>query len=119
MLGLSFKSNTDDLRESPFVDLAQKLIGQGYDLKIYDKNVEYARINGSNKEYINSHIPHISRLLVSDLDEALAHGDSIVVSNGSKEFSAIFENLPEGKKVIDLHGFMEDVTCENKIGICW
>ncbi len=119
MLGLSFKSNTDDLRESPFVELAQKLIGQGYDLKIYDKNVEYARVNGANKDYINSHIPHVSNLLVADIDEALEHGESIIVSNGSQEFNQLFENLPKGKKLIDLHGFMEDTSDEDMIGICW
>lgn len=119
LLGLSFKSDTDDLRESPFVELAQKLIGKGFDLKIYDKNVEYARVSGANKEYINSHIPHLSSLLISDIDEAVAHGDSIILSNGSKEFANVLENLPKGKKIVDLHGFMKTVSDKEKQGICW
>jgi GDP-mannose 6-dehydrogenase len=69
MIGLSFKSNTDDLRESPFVELAERLLGKGYDLRIYDPNVIAARLTGANKEYIDGVIPHLSRLLVPSLDE--------------------------------------------------
>jgi GDP-mannose 6-dehydrogenase len=69
LIGLSFKSNTDDLRESPFVELAERLLGKGYDLHIHDPNVIAARLTGANKEYIDSVIPHLSRLLVSSLDD--------------------------------------------------
>lgn len=67
LIGLSFKSNTDDLRESPFVELAERLLGKGYELGIYDPNVDAARLHGANKEYIDSVIPHLSRLLVPSL----------------------------------------------------
>ncbi|NRA55782.1 MAG: UDP-glucose/GDP-mannose dehydrogenase family protein [Gammaproteobacteria bacterium] len=119
MLGLSFKAETDDLRESPFVELAEQLIGKGYDLKIYDQYVEYARVNGANKEYINSHIPHVSSLLESDLQSAVDHGDIIIVGNGNKAFAKVLENLPAGKKLVDLFGFMDQVSCDYKHGICW
>ena len=72
LIGLSFKSNTDDLRESPFVELAERLLGKGYELKIYDPNVIAARLTGANKEYIDHVIPHLSRLLVPSL-ECLLH----------------------------------------------
>ena len=119
MLGLSFKSETDDLRESPFVELAEQLIGKGYDLKIHDEFVEYSRVNGANKDYINSHIPHVSNLLESDLQSAIDHGDIIVIGNGNKAFVEVLASLPADKKLVDLFGFMDQVSCERKHGICW
>jgi GDP-mannose 6-dehydrogenase len=69
LIGLSFKPNTDDLRESPFVELAERLLGKGYELSIYDPNVVAARLTGANKEYIDRAIPHLCRFLVSSLDQ--------------------------------------------------
>src|SRR6202007_1828281 len=71
LLGLSFKAKTDDLRESPLVELAEMLIGKGYDLSIYDSNVQYARVHGANKDYIESKIPHVSSLLNADFDSVI------------------------------------------------
>jgi GDP-mannose 6-dehydrogenase len=80
LIGLSFKSNTDDLRESPLVELAERLLGKGYELSIYDPNVIVARLTGANKEYINSVIPHLSRLLVTSLDQ-LKDADLLIVGH--------------------------------------
>jgi GDP-mannose 6-dehydrogenase len=80
LIGLCFKSNTDDLRESPFVELAERLLGKGYELSIYDPNVIVARLTGANKEYINRVIPHLSRLLVSSLDE-LSNAELLLVGH--------------------------------------
>ena len=62
MIGLSFKEGTDDLRESPLVEVVEHLLGKGYDLRIYDRNVRLASLFGANKDYILNHIPHLARL---------------------------------------------------------
>jgi GDP-mannose 6-dehydrogenase len=88
LIGLAFKSNTDDLRESPFVELAERLLGKGYQLKIYDPNVSLANVTGSNKEYIEKTIPHLSSLLVSSVAE-LSECQLLVVGHryaGAEQF---------------------------------
>lgn len=119
MLGLSFKAGTDDLRESPLVSLAEFLIGKGYDLKIYDRNVEYARTNGANKEYINSHIPHVSSLLSNDLTGMVKEADIVILGNKDEMFEDVVSTLPDDKHVLDLVGFMKTKSNSNLEGICW
>jgi len=119
MLGLSFKAGTDDLRESPLVTLAEMLIGRGYELKIFDRNVEYARIHGANRDYINNHIPHVSRLLTSDLHQVVESSDVIILGNKDELFESVLDCLPEGKKILDLVGFMRTTSNESLEGICW
>ncbi|MBM5460368.1 UDP-glucose/GDP-mannose dehydrogenase family protein [Pseudomonas sp. P66] len=121
LLGLSFKAGTDDLRESPLVELAERLIGKGYELNIYDSNVEYARVHGANKEYIESKIPHVSSLLNADFDQVIQHADVIVLGNRDEKFRALAQQAPEGKQVIDLVGFMSKATspATRTEGICW
>ncbi|WP_342243045.1 nucleotide sugar dehydrogenase [Pseudomonas sp. OTU5201] len=119
LLGLSFKAGTDDLRESPLVDLAEMLIGKGYDLHIYDQNVEYARVYGANKDYIESKIPHVSSLLRADLAEVVEQADVIVLGNGDQQFAGLLDKMPAGKTVIDLVGFMKSRSGAGMEGICW
>lgn len=119
MLGLSFKAETDDLRESPLVELAEMLIGKGYNLSIYDRNVKFASIHGANREYINSKIPHVASLLVDDASEVLDHVDVLILGNKDKSFQAMLESWPENKFLIDLAGFMTHPSDSNKQGICW
>ncbi|MDN4544645.1 MULTISPECIES: nucleotide sugar dehydrogenase [unclassified Pseudomonas] len=119
LLGLSFKAGTDDLRESPLVELAEMLIGKGYDLQIFDRNVEYARVHGANKEYIQSKIPHVSSLLRSDLTQIVEDADIIVLGNGDEMFDAVARQVPPGKKVVDLVGFMDHSSNHESEGICW
>lgn len=102
MVGLSFKSNTDDLRESPFVELAERLLGKGYDLKIYDPNVDAARLTGANKEYIDHVIPHLSRLLVSSLDD-LGGAELLLVGHHFPGLSSLLEKTHA--TVIDLGAY--------------
>lgn len=119
MLGLSFKSGTDDLRESPLVELAERLLGKGYQLSIFDRNVDYARVNGANKEYINQHIPHLAALLKLDLKTIVDEADIIILGNGDDLFETVIHNLQPGKRLIDLVGFMQKASCESMEGICW
>ncbi|KGS15312.1 GDP-mannose dehydrogenase, partial [Pseudomonas coronafaciens] len=121
LLGLSFKAGTDDLRESPLVELAEMLIGKGFDLSIFDSNVEYARVHGANKDYIESKIPHVSSLLNSDFDQVINDSDVIILGNRDERFRALANKTPEGKRVIDLVGFMSNATTEDgrAEGICW
>src|SRR5205814_10307665 len=86
ILGFSFKAGTDDLRESPMVELVERLLGKGYDLRVYDSNVRMASIHGANRDYILNHIPHISKLMVGSIDEVLDHAGTGVSGNGAPEF---------------------------------
>ncbi|MBB1519721.1 nucleotide sugar dehydrogenase [Aquipseudomonas guryensis] len=119
LLGLSFKAGTDDLRESPLVELAEMLIGKGFDLQIYDRNVEYARVHGANREYIESKIPHVSSLLRTDLEQVVADADVIVLGNGDELFAAVVEKLAPEKRMLDLVGFMRHTSTEQLVGIGW
>ena len=118
LLGLAFKAGTDDLRESPLVELAEKLIGKGYDLSIFDSNVEYARVFGANREYIESKIPHVSSLLNSDLQRVIDDADVIVLGNNDERFASALQ-AGSDKQVIDLVGFMNGASDEQRQGICW
>jgi GDP-mannose 6-dehydrogenase len=104
LLGLSFKEGTDDLRESPVVTLAEQLIGKGYELLIYDRNVRLASLLGANREYILNHVPHIGRLLVDRPEQLVDHAEVMVLASGSIEFTDLLRKLPAGKFVIDLVG---------------
>src|SRR5687768_988900 len=120
ILGFSFKAGTDDLRESPVVELAERLIGKGYDLRIYDENVNLARLHGANRDYILNHIPHISRLMVSSIEEVLAHADTIVIGNAAPEFRDVPQRLAEGQTVIDLVRITESRSVAGVYeGLCW
>lgn len=79
LFGLSFKPGTDDLRESPLVELAERLLGKGYDLRIYDANVSLSRLMGANRDYIESRLPHLGDLLSNSADDVLAHADVCVI----------------------------------------
>jgi len=121
LLGFSFKAGTDDLRESPMVILAETLIGKGYDLRIYDRNVLLARLTGSNKDYIEKQIPHLSRLLCSSMDEVLEESEVVVVGNAGSEFSEALTRCREDQTIIDLVRVPVDrskVAADYR-GLCW
>lgn len=120
VLGFSFKAGTDDLRESPVVELIERLLGKGYELKLYDRNVNIARLVGANRDYILNRIPHVSKLMVNSIDDVLEHSETLVIGNGDNEFRNLTDRLTDGQVVVDLvrvdglnskSGYYE--------GICW
>jgi GDP-mannose 6-dehydrogenase len=120
ILGFSFKAGTDDLRESPVVELTERLIGKGYDLRIYDKNVSLASIHGANRDYILNHIPHISRLMVGTMGEVLDHARTIVIGNADPEFREVPRLLADGQTVVDLVRIADSRSVSGVYeGICW
>ena len=121
LLGFSFKAGTDDLRESPIVILAEALLGKGYSLCIYDRNVSIARLVGANKDYINTQIPHLSSLLTEDIDEVIAKSDVIVVGNAAPEFSDALARTRPDQVILDLVRVRtprEQIPGDYR-GICW
>ncbi|MFV8819468.1 nucleotide sugar dehydrogenase [Haliea sp. E17] len=120
VLGFSFKAGTDDLRESPLVEVIERLIGKGYDLRLYDRNVNLAKLVGANRDYILNAIPHISQLMVDSLEEALQHGETIVVGNGDSAFRQVLDMTGEHQVVIDLVRINDNCPeVSGYDGICW
>lgn len=121
LLGLSFKSGTDDLRESPLVILAEALLGKGRSLRIYDASVLLARLVGSNKEYIEKQIPHLSTLLCETTDALIDQSEVVVVGTRSPEFSEAIKRCRRDQIVIDLVRLpVEGSAIEADYrGICW
>jgi GDP-mannose 6-dehydrogenase len=120
ILGFSFKAGTDDLRESPMVEVIERLLGKGYEICIYDKNVSMAKLMGANRDYILNHIPHVSKLMVGSMDEVLACAEILVIGNADQQFREVIEKLNSGQVVVDLVRIADcrsdDVRYD---GICW
>jgi len=102
MLGISFKAGTDDLRESPLVTLTEALIGKGFDVSIYDRNITLTRLMGANKEYVEKELPHLAQLLQDDLAAVVRAAEIVIVGNNSPEFKELHGLCREGQTVIDL-----------------
>jgi GDP-mannose 6-dehydrogenase len=121
LLGFSFKADTDDLRESPMVILAEALLGKGFELCIYDRNVSIARLVGANKQYINEQIPHLSRHLCESIDQVIEQSEVIVIGNPAAEFSDAVTRCRPDQIVVDLVRIPLDFSKVNAQydGICW
>ncbi len=118
VLGLSFKSDTDDLRESPMVVLTERLLGKGYEVKVYDPNIRLSRLTGTNLRYVQEYLPHIGRMLHEEPEEVL-ESDVLVVSH--KNLGALLtQDIQDEKFVVDLTRLWNDRLSEGKYqGICW
>src|SRR5580658_2833703 len=121
ILGFSFKAGTDDVRESPVIEVAERLLGKGYDLRLYDKNVNIASLVGANKDFILNRIPHISKLMVGEIDDVLDHAQTVVIGNKDPEFGNVPERLREDQVLVDFvrvtGGRRSEVGKYD--GICW
>jgi GDP-mannose 6-dehydrogenase len=120
ILGFSFKAGTDDLRESPLIEVIERLIGKGYDLRIFDKNVNIASLVGANRDFILNRIPHISKLMVRDIHTVLNHAQTVVIGNKDLDFSKVPERLRQGQVLVDFVRIIEKRGENgNYDGICW
>jgi GDP-mannose 6-dehydrogenase len=122
MLGLSFKAATDDLRESPQVQLVKRLLGEGREIQIWDDNVSLGRLIGSNREYIEQVIPHIGSLIKSDLEEVLRAAEVIVIGTRGVDRDILQKNIRQDQVVIDLVNLEKARRLQSAAaykGICW
>jgi GDP-mannose 6-dehydrogenase len=121
MIGLSFKTGTDDLRESPLVLIAEQFIGKGLNLLIYDPEVHLSRLLGANRRFIEQHIPHIGALMRGDIDGVIAESELLIVGLGDAHaFEALARNTREDQIVLDLVNMPERAALKARyMGLCW
>ena len=121
VLGLSFKHSTDDLRESPAITLVETLVGRGYQVSIFDDNVELSRLVGANKSFLERELPHIATLMRASIDDVLAASDVIVVTQGGAAFQDVQRRLRADHTLIDLVGVAKNGVDRPAAyaGICW
>lgn len=117
ILGISFKPGTDDLRYSPIVEVIENLIGKGYELRLFDKNVKLSKLMGKNKSYIMEKLPHLADHLVDEIDSNIEWADIIVLTNKEEEFSKL--KFSEDKHIIDLTRFESYMGHQGYEGINW
>jgi GDP-mannose 6-dehydrogenase len=122
MLGLSFKAATDDLRESPHVQLVKRLLGEGRQVRIWDDNVSLGRLIGSNRQYIDDVIPHIGALLSTSLQDVLKDAEVVVIGTRGLAVDKLRTSLRPDHFVIDLVNLergSRPATSGDYEGICW
>lgn len=119
ILGLSFKAGTDDLRCSPIVDVVESLLGKGFEIRIYDKNVKVSELTGTNKDFIMAKIPHLQHFVSDDLEAVCRESDVLVATNKEKEFAELLARYPN-KTVVDLVRQWKEVDYEGHYeGLSW
>ena len=119
IVGLAFKPGTDDLRHSPSVDLCEKLLENGYELCVYDENINLSKIMGKNQSFLNQHLPHIEKLLKDDLEEFISSSNVLLIAhNDEKVVDLLIKEHPK-KHIIDVVGIEALKNCPNYQGLCW
>ena len=119
IIGLSFKPETDDLRESPLVELAERLYGRGYDIRIYDPNIQVSKLTGANLQFVKAHLPHLTSLLTADVNEVIDHAEVFVLGNRD-EAKRLLNIVQDDRPLIDLVR-IDQARCSGDFyqGICW
>ncbi len=118
--GISFKAGTDDLRFSPALELVERLLGKGFEIKIYDENVHISRLTGKNKDFIFNKLPHINEILIEDFEDFSNSIEILVIVNNDKEAEIFTKGVMNQKYIIDLAGITENFhPLRNYEGICW
>jgi GDP-mannose 6-dehydrogenase len=121
LFGLAFKPGTDELRESPFVELAERLIGKGYDLRIYDPSIHLPSLTGTNREYIEEHLPHLKQLLAETAGEVVEHAETCIVASRHAEVGRALAGA-DGRMIIDLVRLPDTAELQRKAeyhGVAW
>jgi GDP-mannose 6-dehydrogenase len=121
MIGLSFKTGTDDLRESPLVLIAEQFIGKGLSLLVYDPEVHLSRLLGANRRFIEQHVPHIGLLMREDIESVIAGSDFLVVGlSDQRIFEALARHVREDQTILDLVNIPKTEALRGKVvGLCW
>jgi GDP-mannose 6-dehydrogenase len=121
VLGLSFKAGTDDLRGSPVIRIVETLVGKGYEVSIYDANIDLDRIIGTNRQFLEKEVPYLPSILKSSIDQVMDSSDVIVIANRSREFAAVIDSIRPGQVLVDVVGITERTPpVKGKyFGICW
>ncbi len=120
LFGLAFKPGTDDMRDSPLVALAEKLMGKGFDIAIYDSSVKVSRLLGKNREFIDREIPHLDRLLRDQPESALDGAEVIVIGHADAAARKAIVAAAGGRRIVDLAGYADMQAASAKYeGICW
>ena len=121
LFGLAFKPGTDDLRDSPLVALAERLLGKGFEIAIFDRFVKLSRLLGKNKEFIEREIPHLDRLLHEDPEAVLRDAEVIVVGHADAQVRRLIAAKASGRRIVDLAGYadLRGIEGAEYEGICW
>ena len=120
LLGLAFKADTDDLRGSPMVAVAETLLGRGYDLRIYDPSLNLSRLIGANAAEMNRRMPHLASLLKTDVTEVIEHAELVIASQKCVSVETLATLVKPGQQVIDVNGWRDLKTLPwNYEGLCW
>jgi len=100
--------------------VVERLLGKGFDIKIYDRNVSLAKLVGANREFLLNRIPHVSSLLEENIEDVIEHADTLILGNNDPEFVKFAHDIPQGKRCVDLVRIADDLPNESWYeGIAW